>query len=94
MSDPRDLLGPVLAEAVEALAVAAAVAALPRSELWPAYMDAPMAASYLGVTKERVRKLQAAGKLDYCQEAPGHRVTYPRDALDRLMAAWRVEARS
>jgi hypothetical protein len=97
VSDPRELLGPVLAEAVAALVaegVAAAVAEMPRSEPWPEYMDVRTASRYLGVSEERVRKLQAAGKLDFCQEAPGHRVTYPRVALDALMAAWRVEATS
>jgi Helix-turn-helix domain len=96
MSDPRDVLGPVLADAVAALVaegMAAAVADRPTEEPWPAYMDAPTAARYLGVSEERVRKLQTAGKLAYCQEARGYRVTYPRNALDALMDSWRVEAR-
>ena len=70
VSDLRDVLGPVLAEAVAALVaegVAAALADLPTEEPWPAYMDAPTAARYLGVTEERVRKLIARRTLPVIQ---------------------------
>jgi hypothetical protein len=95
MDDPRQSLGPVLSEAVEQIVsevVAAAIADLPRDESWPAYMDTPTAARYLGISQERVWKLKATGKLDYCQEAPNCRVTFPREACDRLMATWLVKA--
>jgi excisionase family DNA binding protein len=98
VTDPRDLLGPVLAAAVEALAaerVTEALAALDLGgERWPAYLTVPEAAAYLGVTVERVRKLIARRAMPVVQEAPGHRVTLARSDLDALMLEWRQEARA
>ena len=61
-------------------------------DAWPAYMDAPTAARYLGVSEQRVRKLQARRMLPVIQEARGHRVTFARTDLDQLASTWRVEA--
>jgi hypothetical protein len=95
VSDPRQVLGLALTEAVEALVaerIAEAVADLERDgERWPAYMDVPTAARYLGVAEERVRKLIARRAVAVVQEAPRHRVTLARDDLDALMRTWRVE---
>jgi hypothetical protein len=72
----------------------AAMSELREAERWPAYMDAPTAAAYIGAASAAaIRKLQYAGKLDYCQEGPGCRVLYPRDGLDAYMDAHRREAR-
>ena len=97
MSDPREVLGPVLAEAVAALiaeGVAAALADRPTEEPWPAYMSVATAARYFDVTEERVRGIPRRRARLRVQEVPGCRVFVARTDADALMASWRVEARS
>lgn len=93
--NPRDVLGPMQAEAVEALIAErlAELDARPTEEPWPAYMDAATAARYCSVSVETLRRLLARGVLSRIQEAKGHKLTLARSDLDRLMASWRVEAR-
>ena len=97
-ADPRDLLGPVLAAAVEVVVserIAEALADLDFDrEVWPPYMDVPTASRYLGFpTPEPLRKLIARRAVAVVQEAPGHRVALARDDLDAYMREHRQEAR-
>lgn len=96
-ADPRDLLGPVLATAVEALVaerIAEALADLDLGdERWPKYLDVTTAAEYLGCTVERVRKLIARRALPVIQEGPGYRVALARADLDAYMRDHRQKAR-
>ncbi len=57
---------------------------------WPGWMDVPTAARYLSVTPGRVRKLIAARRLPYSQEAPGCRVLIERRALDEHLRAMQI----
>jgi excisionase family DNA binding protein len=53
--------------------------------LWPEWIGVETAARYLDVSPERVRKLQARGRLPYYQDAPGCRVFFNRRELDDAM---------
>jgi excisionase family DNA binding protein len=82
-----------LIEAMVELTVGRAIERLRDPEAeggWPAWMSVETAARYLDVSPERVRKLQARGKLPYYQHAPGCRVFFNRRELDCAMAELRM----
>jgi excisionase family DNA binding protein len=76
---------PVMLGSAAVAAIAAAVARNEHDEGWPDWMGVETTARYLDVSPERVRKLIAARRIPYSQEAPGCRVFMRRSALDGWM---------
>jgi excisionase family DNA binding protein len=64
-----------------------------RDNSGPAFMNVSEAATYLGVTPGRVRKLVSSHTVAFHQESPGARVLFARADLDEYMRGQRVEAR-
>jgi excisionase family DNA binding protein len=57
------------------------------------FVDVEGAAHFLGVSPERIRKLVARHAIPFFQDAPGCRVSFSIDDLDRWMTTFRIETR-
>lgn len=81
-ADAFDLLADLIAERV-----VARLRSLPRAEppgeMW---LDTRAAAAHVGVHPDTLRKLAAAGRVPYEQEAPRRKLYFRRSDLDRLRA--------
>ena len=73
-------------------ALDAIAAALPApTDSWPDHMGVEMAARYLDLSPEALRKLVQRRKVPYSQEGPKCRLSFERRALDAWMRDQRIE---
>jgi hypothetical protein len=95
VSELAAIFGPGAVEALERLIDERVEAALTTSggATGTEWLSVEGAATFLGCSPNRVRKLAAAGKLAYSQEGPGARVFFSTADLNEAMRRWRFEAR-
>ena len=87
---PPDVVDVIVAEVTKLVILEGAETRLAAAEQ-PEFMSVETAARYLDVSPERIRKLQARGKIPYYQESVGCRVLFRRADLDEWMAKLRTD---